>query len=154
MTAKLYSLALSHPSHAARLMLELKGVDHEVVDLLPGVHPVQLRAYRFRRGTVPALKVDGQRVQGSVPISRFLERLTPLPPLFPDEPASRRAVEEAEAWGEKDLQPIPRRIFRWGTVHAHDLRRWLAELSGIPAPDVAVTLSAARPALRAPQWRE
>ena len=116
MTAKLYSLSLSHPARASRLMLELKGIDHEVVDLLPGMHPVQLRAARFRHGTVPALKVDGKRIQGSVPISRFLERLRPQPPLFPAEPAPRRAVEEAEAWGERELQPIPRQIFRWGTV--------------------------------------
>jgi glutathione S-transferase len=141
MAAKLYSLLLSHPARASRLMLELKGIDHEVVDLVPGMHPVQLRAARFRHGTVPALKVNGQRIQGSVPISRFLERLAPQPPLFPAEPESQHAVEEAEVWGERELQPIPRRIFRWGTVRARELRRWLAELSGIPAPDVAATLN-------------
>ncbi len=142
MTAKLYSLLLSHPARASRLMLELKGVDHEVVDLVPGMHPVQLRAAGFRRGTVPALKLDGERVQGSVPISRFLERLEPEPPLFPAEPEPRRAIEETEAWGERELQPVPRRIFRWGAVRSRELRRWLAELSGIPAPGVAATLNA------------
>ena len=142
MTAKLYSLLLSHPARASRLMLELKGVDHEAVDLVPGMHPVQLRAAGFRRGTVPALKLDGERVQGSVPISRFLERLEPEPPLFPAQTEPRRAVEEAEAWGERELQPVPRRIFRWGTVRSRELRRWLAELSGIPAPGVAATLNA------------
>ncbi len=142
MTAKLYSLLLSHPARASRLMLELKGVDHEAVDLVPGMHPVQLRAAGFRRGTVPALKLDGKRVQGSVPISRFLERLEPEPPLFPAEPEPRRAVEEAEAWGERELQQVPRRIFRWGTVRSQELRRWVAELSGIPAPGVAATLNA------------
>jgi glutathione S-transferase len=141
MTAKLYSLSLSHPARASRLMLELKGVEHEVVDLVPGMHPVQLRAARFRHGTVPALKVDGRRIQGSVPISRFLERLCPQPPLFPSEPAPRLAVEEAEAWGERELQPVPRRIFRWGTVRTRELRKWIAELSGIPAPDLAATLN-------------
>jgi glutathione S-transferase len=142
MTARLYSLSLSHPARTSRLMLEFKGIDHEVVDLLPGMHPVQLRAARFRHGTVPALKVDGKRIQGSVPISRFLERLRPRPPLFPTEPAPRQAVEEAEAWGERELQPIPRQIFRWGTVRTRELRRWIAELSGIPAPDLAATLNA------------
>jgi glutathione S-transferase len=142
MTAKLYSLLLSHPARAARLMLELKEADHEVVDLIPGMHPVQLRAAGFRGGTVPALKVEGKRIQGSVPISRFLERIAPEPPLFPAEPAPRRAVEEAELWGERELQPIPRRIFRWGTVRTRELRRWVAELSGIPAPGVAATLNA------------
>jgi hypothetical protein len=49
MTARLYSLSLSHPAQTSRLMLEFKGIDHEVVDLLPGMHPVQLRAARFRQ---------------------------------------------------------------------------------------------------------
>ena len=142
MTAKLYSLLLSHPARASRLMLELKGIEADVVDLIPGMHPVQLRAARFRGGTVPALKVDGTRVQGSVPISHFLEDLEPQPPLFPAGPKPRQAVEEAEAWGERELQPVPRRIFRWGTVRDRGLRRWVAELSGIPAPDAAATLNA------------
>ena len=142
MTAKLYSLLLSHPARASRLMLELKGIEADVVDLIPGMHPVQLRAARFRGGTVPALKVDGTRVQGSVPISRFLEDLEPQPPLFPAGPKPRQAVEEAEAWGERELQPVPRRIFRWGTVRDRGLRRWVAELSGIPGPDLAATLNA------------
>ena len=43
-------------------MLELKEIDHEVVDLLPGLHPLFLRAAGFRRGTVPALRI--RRRQG------------------------------------------------------------------------------------------
>ena len=60
MTVKLYSLALSHPGHAARLMLERKGIAHRVVDLLPGFHPVLLRVLGFRGGTVPAMRIDGR----------------------------------------------------------------------------------------------
>jgi glutathione S-transferase len=51
--AELYSLALSHPSQAARLMLEHKRIEHEVKDLFPGGHPAQLRLAGFRAGTVP-----------------------------------------------------------------------------------------------------
>ena len=89
MTAKLYSMSLSHPSQAARLMLERKGIEHRVVELLPGFHPPQLRAAGFRGGTVPALKLDGRRIQGSLRISRALEQARPdVAPLFP---ADRRA---------------------------------------------------------------
>ena len=133
MPAKLYALSLSHPSQAARLMLEHKGIDHEVIDLLAGVHPLQLRAAGFRGGTVPALKLDGRRVQGSLPISRVLEQTRPDPPLFPAQ--RRAAVEEAETWGEAELQPVPRRLFRWAASHSLPLRRWLAdEVVGLPAP--------------------
>jgi glutathione S-transferase len=111
--AKLYSLALSHPAHAARLMLERKGIDHEVADLLPGLHPLLLRLAGFRGSTVPAVRIDGRRIQGSLEISHALEELRPEPPLFPADPDERRAVQEAEVWGESALQPVPRRIFRW-----------------------------------------
>jgi glutathione S-transferase len=140
--AKLYSLSTSHPAQAARVMLELKAIDHEIVDLLPGMHPVLLRAHGFRGATVPALKLDGQRVQGSLRISRHLERVKAQPPLFPAEAERRGRVEEAEAWGEAELQPVPRRIFRWAAARQGGLRRWLAELSGVPLPGVGAAVNA------------
>jgi glutathione S-transferase len=137
MPAKLYALSLSHPSQAARLMLERKGIEHEVVDLMPGVHPLQLRAAGFRGGTVPAVKLDGRRIQGSLRISRALEQARPdVAPLFPA--GRRRAVEDAEAWGERELQPVPRRLFRWAALHNAPLRRWLAgDVLHLPAPRLA-----------------
>jgi glutathione S-transferase len=136
-TAKLYSLSLSHPGHAARLMLQHKGIEHRVVDLLPGLHPPVVRAAGFRGGTVPALKLDGRRIQGSLRISRALEQARPdAAPLFPA--ARRQAVEDAEAWGERDLQPVPRRLFRWAALHDAGLRRWLAgDVLQLPAPRLA-----------------
>jgi glutathione S-transferase len=137
MRITLYSLSLSHPSQAARLMLERKEVAHEVVDLFPGLHPIALRRYGFRGGTVPALRLDGRRVQGSRAISRALDELRPDPPLFPAEPERRKAVEEAEAWGERELQPVPRRLFRWAVSHRGHLRRWmLGDEMGMPFPSV------------------
>jgi len=133
--AALYSLSLSHPSQAARLMLEHKGIEHRVVELFAGFHPLQLRVAGFRGGTVPALKLDGRRIQGTLRISRALEQVQPEPPLFPV--ARRAAVEEAEAWGERELQPVPRRIFRWAVARDTKLRRWLAaDVVGLPAPGV------------------
>ncbi len=142
MKPKLYSLETSHPAHAARLMLEMKGIDHEVVNLLPGLHPLFLRAAGFRGATVPALRVDGGRVQTSLRISRFLDRYQPEPRLFPGDPAAKRAVEDAETWGEATLQPVPRRLFRWAAVRQPELRRWLAELSGMPLPGLAAFVNA------------
>ncbi len=136
MTAKLYSLALSHPSHAARVMLERKGIDHEVVELLPGMHPVQLRLAGFRGGTVPALRIDGRRIQGSREIARALDEIAPRPELFPSDPVRRRAVEAAEAWGEQSLQPVPRRLFRWALSRNPELRVGLARSIGMPAPEL------------------
>ena len=136
MPAKLYGLTLSHPSNAALLMLERKGIEHEVKSLFPGAHPAQLRLAGFRGGTVPGLKIDGRRVQGSLNISRALDELQAEPCLFPSDPDQRRAVEEAEAWGEGELQPVPRRMFRWGASRRQSMRVWMVRDMGMPAPDL------------------
>ena len=141
MRATLYSLSLSHPGQAAHLMLERKGIAHRVVDLLPGVHPALVMARGFRGGTVPALKIDGRRIQGSLAISRALDEIQPDPPLFPRDPKLRAAVEEAEAWGERELQSAPRKVFRWSAGHARATRRWVAEQEGLPAPGVLAELN-------------
>jgi glutathione S-transferase len=110
MAATLFSLPGSHPSVAAALMLEHKGIDYRRIDFVPSVQRVALRALGFGGITVPALRIDGARVQGSTRISRALDALRPEPPLFPSDPERRQAVERAEAWGDEVLQPVPRRL--------------------------------------------
>jgi glutathione S-transferase len=113
MTATLYVVPGSHPSMAGRLMLEHKGIPYRRVDLIPALHKPILRGLGFRQTTVPALRLDGRRIQGTLEISRALEALQPEPALFPADPAARAATDEAEAWGEGVLQPIPRRLSWW-----------------------------------------
>jgi glutathione S-transferase len=139
---RLYMLAVSHPARAAQRMLEYKGVPHGRVYLLPGLHPALLRLAGFRGGTVPALDMGDNKVQGSRSISRALDEAIPEPPLFPADPEQRVSVEEAERWGEEDLQEVLRRIFRWSTAHQQRVRRWLGELSGVPAPGLVGALNA------------
>lgn len=113
MRARLYVLPGSHPSMTARLMLERKGIEYKRVDLLAALHRRMLRMLRFDGVTVPALKLDGRRIQGTRQIARELERLQPEPPLFPPDPSRRAMVEDAEAWGDERLQPCARRIAWW-----------------------------------------
>lgn len=135
MSVKLYGVAASHPSHAARAMLKHKGIEHELVGFPAFSHPVGLRLAGFRGRTVPALKIDGRRVQGSLEISRTLEEIQPEPPLFPAD--RRAAVEEAEAWGEREFQPLPRRFFRWGLAHNSELRTdAFGRIAKIPAASI------------------
>lgn len=134
MTARLYTIQLSHPGHAARLMLEHKGIEHRVTTFPAGLHPLLLRLVGFRGHTVPALKLDGRRVEKSLNIARALEELRPDPPLYPPDADARTAVEEAERWGEAELQPVPRRLFRWTLTRDRAAREWLARLVKLPAP--------------------
>jgi glutathione S-transferase len=138
---KLYWMSVSHPSQAARKMLELKGVDFDVVNVLPLSQRAHLRLAGFPGGTVPALKLDGRRVQGSRQIARALDQLWPEPPLFPADPGTRARVEEAERWGDEVLQPVPRRIARYGAAHSLAVRRWGAAESPLPGRDAAARLS-------------
>jgi glutathione S-transferase len=110
--AKLYVIPGSHPSWSAKLMLERKGIPYKRVDLMPVISKGLLRVMGFPRNTVPALKLDGDRVQGSREIARELDRIKPDPPLFPSDPDQRVRVEEAETWGDS-FQHNPRQLSWW-----------------------------------------
>jgi glutathione S-transferase len=114
MNARLYIIPASHPSIAVELMLEHKGIAYKRTDLLPVISKGALRAVGFPGVTVPALKIDGKKVQGSRPIARELDRLRPEPPLLPADPEKRAAVEEAERFGDEELQHPIRQILWWG----------------------------------------
>jgi glutathione S-transferase len=134
MPARLYTIELSHPGHAARLMLERKRIEHRVTVLPAGLHPLLLRLAGFRGHTVPVLRIDGRRIETSLAIARELERIAPEPRLYPADPDARARVEEAERWGEAELQPLPRRMFRWALTEQRDAREWIARLAKLPAP--------------------
>jgi len=111
--ARLFVIPASHPSIAAQLMLEQKGIAYKRTDLLPVIAKGALRAVGFPGVTVPALKIDGQKVQGSRQIARELDRLRPDPPFFPADAEQRAAVEEAERFGDEQLQAPMRQILWW-----------------------------------------
>jgi glutathione S-transferase len=111
MPAKLYVLPASHPSMAAELMLKRKGVPYKRRDLIFVMHIPVVKARGFPGRTVPALIwEDGRKIQGSRNISRFLDEERPDPPLFPVDAEERRKVEDAELWGDEQLQPLARRL--------------------------------------------
>jgi glutathione S-transferase len=111
--ARLFTIPASHPGIAAALMLDHKGIAYKRTDLMPVISKVVLRGLGFPRQTVPALKIDGHKVQGSRQIARELERLRPEPALFPADPAKRAAVEEAERFGDERLQHPIRQLLWW-----------------------------------------
>lgn len=113
MNVRLYTIPGSHPGETVQLMLRHKGIAFKRTDLFPAISRVIVRALRFPGPTVPALKIDGQRIQGSRQISRELDRLQPEPPLFPVDPDKRAAVEEAERFGDEELQHPIRQILWW-----------------------------------------
>lgn len=127
---------------AARLMLTHKGIDFDLSRVIPGLHPGQLRAAGFSSGTVPAVKIEGHKVQGTLQLSRLLDEIVPERPLFPVDAGLRAEVEGAEAWGNDVLQPMPRRLFRWSMRHNNAATEWLIknDIGWMPAKRLNATL--------------
>ena len=115
MRATLFGLPASHPSLAAQLMLEHKGIEYRRVDFVAGLHRAAVRALGFPGITVPAVRLDGARLQGTRTIALGLDALRPEPALVPKDAAARDAVLRAESWGDEVLQPVPRRLV-WGAL--------------------------------------
>jgi glutathione S-transferase len=132
---KLYVIPGSHPSLAAGLMLERKGIPFKTVDMIPGpLKQAQLRLMGFPGDTVPALKLNGEKLQGSREISRELDRRVPEPPLFPADASKRSAVEDAERWGDEVLQPAARRLIWNAQGRDHSTLTTYSEEAKLPVP--------------------
>lgn len=145
MEVRLYTIPGSHPGVAAQLMLDHKGIPYRRKDLFPVVSKGVLRAVGFPRDTVPAMKIDGDRVQGSREIARELERLRPEPPLFPSDPEKRGAVEEAERFGDEELQHPVRQIVWWCLRRNVPAMKSYSEGARLGLPINAVTVRSATP---------
>jgi glutathione S-transferase len=107
---KLYMFPGSNSALIGQLMLDHKDIDYKLVKLPPGMHAFIMLALGFETMGVPAIKSGKRRVQGTRSISRALDELVPARPLFPSDPVARKAVEDAERWGE-EFQNATRRIF-------------------------------------------
>jgi glutathione S-transferase len=140
MSVTLFGVPASHPSLAAELMLREKRITYRRIDLVAVVHRGILRVLGFPGITVPALTLDGERVQGTRAIAAALDARRPDPPLIPQDPEQRRAVEEAEAWADDTYQAVARRLV-WGALR-HDrsqLRTYLeGSKLGVPVPMAAL----------------
>jgi glutathione S-transferase len=134
-------MPISNAAAAGAAMVAHKRIPHRLVRLMPGLHPALVRFAGFDGFTVPALELDGRKVQGSRRIARFLDEIRPEPRLFPAEPALRARVEEAERWGEQMFQPVPRRLFRHLLLTSDSAREWMGtEVMHLPAPQVLSVL--------------
>lgn len=148
MTTKLYVIPGSHPAMAVRKMLEMKRIDYKRRDLMPVISRPVLKALRFPKITIPALRIGDERLSGSRDIAQALDRIRPEPALFPANADRRLAVEDAERWGEEVIQNAVRRIL-WNAIRRN--RKPLASYAagarmGVP---VSVAVATAQPIIAA-----
>ena len=145
MRLRLYVVHGSHPCAAVEKALALKGLAYDKFEWPPPVHAA-MQWLIFGARTVPALKLSGdggsERISGSRAIMRRLEQLAPDPPLFPADPDRRRAVEEAEAWGDEVFQSLARTLVWRAMTRSPDAMVSYSEGSQIPLPASAIRLLA------------
>jgi glutathione S-transferase len=134
MTTRLYVIPASHAATTAALMLDHKGIAYKRTDLMPVVAKGALRAVGFPGTTVPALKIGGERLQGSRTISGALDRIQPDPPLFPADPDARAAVEDAERFGDEELQHPLRQLLWWSFKQEKENLRGYSEGAHLGVP--------------------
>ena len=115
MTTRLYVIPASHPATTAALMLDYKGIAFKRTDLMPVVSKGVLRAAGFPGVTVPALKIEGEQSPGLAgDLPRPRPASSPSRPSSPPTPTPRAAVEDAERFGDEELQHPIRQILWWG----------------------------------------
>jgi glutathione S-transferase len=141
MRIRLYVVHGSHPCAAVEKALAMKRLEYDVTEWPPPLHaPIQRVLFGAR--TVPGLKIDDEKVSGSRAIMRHLDELVPDPSLFPDDPAARARVEEAERWGDEIFQPVARELIWAGFTRTPAAMVSYGEHSRLPMPAAAIRLSA------------
>lgn len=107
----LWQYSFSNFNEKARWALDLKGIPHRRRSLMPGGP----RGMAFsRRGTLPVLDLDGERIMDSTRIIETLERRSPEPALYPADPDERRRALELEDYFDEHAGHDMRRVGFWG----------------------------------------
>jgi glutathione S-transferase len=133
---RLYVVHGSHPC-AFEEAMSLKDLSYDVTEWPPTLHaPMQLALFGAR--TVPALKLDSEKISGSRAIMRRLDLLRPDPPLYPTDATARGRVEEAERWGDGVFQPIARELIWAGFTRSAGAMVSYGEHSRLPLPAPAI----------------
>jgi glutathione S-transferase len=141
MQLKLYVVHGSHPCAAVQKALSLKGLSYSVFEWPPPLHAPMQRLL-FGERTVPALRIDGEKLQGSRAIMRRLDELVAEPALLPSDPDQRKRVIEAEYWGDQVFQPIARELIWAAFAHSPGAMVSYSEHSKLRLPAPIVRLNA------------
>lgn len=97
----LHQWEISPYCHKVRLLLKHKGLSFDVVEYSG------LKALGVGRlssaGKLPVLDYDGEMIQDSSAIARFLEQRHPQPALFPADPREAHLTHILEDWADESL---------------------------------------------------
>lgn len=82
---RLHGVSLSPFVRKVRAILAIKGIDYELVNVMPGAMPPEFLAMS-PLSKVPVWEEDGWSVPDSSVIAAYLERVVPTPSVLPEDP--------------------------------------------------------------------
>ena len=109
-TPVLWHLKVSNYNEKARWALDHKGIPHERRAVVPGRHAAVAKRL-WGGSTLPVLELDGEAIGDSTRIIAALERRSPEPALYPEDPDDRRRALELEDFFDEELGPYVRLLF-------------------------------------------
>lgn len=113
---ELHQFPYSHYNEKVRWALDFKNVPHKRISHLPGPHMAALRKLTGATAT-PVFKIGGVVVAGSADIIDVLEGHYPEPPLYPPDPAARKAALDTQSFFDEEVGPAVRRVVYWDLLN-------------------------------------
>jgi glutathione S-transferase len=124
----LWQYSFSNYNEKARWALDFKLIRHRRRSLLPGGP----RSLAFsRRGTLPVLDMDGERIVDSTRIIATLEERWPKPALYPADLEERQRALDLEDFFDEHAGHDMRRVAFW---EARAKQRWVVEFMATDQP--------------------
>jgi glutathione S-transferase len=125
----LWHISISHYSEKARWALDYKRLPHRRRAVPGGLHmPIALALTGGESYTFPILVLDGEAIGDSTAINGGLERRSPEPALYPEDPVERRRALDLEDWFDEELAPALR------LLAFHEMTRDPERLSALMDP--------------------
>lgn len=115
-TVQLLQFRFSPYNEKARWALDFKNVAHTRVNLAPGPHAPKIKKLTGQTAT-PVLIIGARAIAGSAAIIDELEKLQPLPALYPADAAERARALEIQKRFDDDLMPRIRRAILMTIIH-------------------------------------
>jgi len=117
---KLYQFAISHYCEKIRWALDYKGLEYQIINLLPGLHASKTKQFgsNTSNSNLPILTHGQHVIQGSSQIIDYLDLSFTDKPLTPAEHDTAKLAKEWERVADEDIGPHLRRIL-YHTLLAH-----------------------------------
>lgn len=114
---RLYQFPISHYCEKIRWVLDFKKLDHQLINMIPGLHINQTKKMGLR-SAVPILQHDGNFVQGSTEIIDYLDQQFSQKSLTPDDKELKSEVLDWENYLDKEVG-VPVRLCVYNILLEH-----------------------------------